>query len=453
MQDGLLEHRDRLTMLDRQRPPLTDGCGAYVVRRVASLGLPSRSACFGARLGRMATGGGPLRLLGWIGAVFALTVLAASCATESGSRDQSPSATTATAGTAPDTTASAAVELLSVDQVTFQPVSFEHWQDGASLIDSGYIWGAVITNPSQRTAVDVQIVVSFKRGGTVMQERTYVVDAVPPGELAWGSSPLIVNDAKGTPTSVDAVEATLSPLAWESTTPTDRLLSPDVVTLAEWKGELKVQVVPEHRVLVAMVAYFDPDGRLLAVDPNRLDPAAVRSSADTPAVVAARPDGNVGPTGDVRVFLTRMSNPAQVLPAPLAATAASVSVARERWRAHGARAYTWRVTRTCYCAGATLDIGVEAGAVTNVAVVDPGRQDSYSHEAAQEDALTIDDLFNHIETAIRNGDAVFATFDADLGYPTSATLTSKLPDGGDTFDTIDFQPTGPAYGSTPPPSP
>lgn len=310
--------------------------------------------------------------------------------------------------------------------------------NGASVVDSAYDWGVLINNRSDRVASDVTLKASFTNHGVIVDEQTFGIDSVPPGELAWSSVPVIAND----PAPVDDVRVTLTPRTW--TAPRagvpDALAQPDRVDVGDWKGELRVEPGDDPRTLVAFVAYFSADDKLIAVDPNHLFVPDARLSRSTPMNVRAAPAGGEGNVSYVRLFLARVVDPAGLFPQPLQVSSADVDAAATRWRRSGPTRYVWRVRRDCYCSGATLDITVENHRVADVKVADPGSASSYPPDAAQQDALTIDNLFDNMDRTIEGGDAVYAEFDPVLGYPRRVQLTSRLPDGWDTFDTIDLRP-------------
>lgn len=298
-------------------------------------------------------------------------------------------------------------------------------------------WGVLINNRSDHAAKAVTLKASFTNHGAVVSEKTFLIDSIPPGELAWSTEPIIANNSA----AADDVRVTLTATEWTAPpagTP-DALAQSGRVSIGDWKGELRVGPGNDPHTLIAFVAYFSAYDKLIEVDPNHISIPEARQSRSTPLRIKAAPAGGEANVSYVRVFLARVLDPGGLLPQPLRVTKPDVDAAATRWEANGPVSYTWRVRRDCFCNGATLDLTVENHRVVDVKVADPGRGGSYPPEAAQQDALTIDDLFANMDRTIAGGDAVYAEFDPTLGYPRRVTLTSRLPDGGDSFDTIDFR--------------
>jgi len=375
------------------------------------------------------------------------TPTADSPALTNGSESTAPRGSTPP-GSTPGT--SRVADQLLVEQTAVHVISYEHWVNGASVIDSAYDWGVLINNRSDHAAKTVALKASFTNHGAVVSEQKFLIDSIPPGQLACSTDPIIANNSA----AADGVQVTLTPTEW--TAPPagapDALAQSDRVSIGDWKGELRVEPGDDPHTLIAFVAYFSADDKLIAVDPNHIYIPEARQSRSTPLPIKAAPAGGEPNVSYVRVFLARVLDPGGLLPQPLQVTKPDVDAAATRWQANGPASYTWRVRRDCFCNGATLDITVENHRVVDVKVADPGRGGSYPPEAAQQDALTIDDLLANMDRTIAGGDPVYAEFDPALGYPRRVTLTSRLPDGGDSFDTIDFRSNSktPTTGGNPP---
>ena len=190
---------------------------------------------------------------------------------------------------------------LEVTDIGFRPVSFEHWEGGASVISAGYTWGAAIENSSDMTALDVSIEALFLRDGHIAMTTTYTVDAIPPGPFAWGGRPVIVPGA-----DVDEVSVSVVPAEFADEVPTrDRLVSPRVVAAPVWQGEVLVEAIEDDRRLYVIVAFYGTDGRLIAVEPGPVDPTVLVPGSAVQVFVPAVPEGG-GQFGEVRVFLARL---------------------------------------------------------------------------------------------------------------------------------------------------
>lgn len=246
--------------------------------------------------------------------VAGLLFLAAACG-----KDDSVN-TRATGSSAPGSTSrpsstQPATAALEVKETGFRLVPFEHWEGGVSLIDAGYIWGAVIENPNDATALDVTIEATFIRDGTAAKTATFTIDEIPPGSFAWGSRPVIVPGDE-----VDAITVTLEPARFASeATTTDRLVSPAVVTAADWKGEITVEAIDDPRALYTLIAFYGTDGKLIAVRADPVDPTVLTPGSPVKVFVPARPEG--GPQiSEVRVFLARLGAPGDLIAPPTTTT-------------------------------------------------------------------------------------------------------------------------------------
>jgi len=206
---------------------------------------------------------------------------------------------------------------LEVKEAGFRAVSVQHWENGASLIDAAYIWGAVIDNPNQSTARDVTVEASFMRDGTVVETASFVVDEIPSGSFAVGSRPVF------TSAEVDAISVTLEPAEFDAATgSSDRLVSPQgvAVAAADWKGEITVDAIDDPRALYTFIAYYGTDGKLIAVEPQHVDPTVLTPGTPAKVFVPAVPEGGAQ-VSEVRVFLARLSAPGDHLAPPTTTTA------------------------------------------------------------------------------------------------------------------------------------
>jgi hypothetical protein len=338
-----------------------------------------------------------------------------------------------------------------VRETSFLPVTFEHWEGGVSYLDAGYSWGAVIENPTERVAFDVEVVVSFERAGEQMRSAVFVVDEIPPGEFAFGSKPVIVWDPNGAAAEVDAVTVTVDPGRFETRAgERDVLVSDDRMPIADWDGQITVEAVDDQRALFAFVAFYNTSGDLVAVAPSPLDAGTLEPGKATEMAVQARPEGGPSGLAEVRVFLARVTADGLVMsssrwppvtPRPPQVDAAAVASARDVWRSKAPERYVWTVAFSYFGESPTLRMSVEGTEVTETRVVAmsiPG----YPSAMVAEDALSVDGLFDAMDDAFGYGNTVYAEFDPTWGYPIAVDSTSPLPDGGISYRVVRFKPTG-----------
>jgi len=108
---------------------------------------------------------------------------------------------------------------------------------------------------------------------------------------------------------------------------------------------------------------------------------------------------------------------------PVSPDAAAMAAARARWESNRPDAYEYLYRMSCFCPPQVLEtarVRVEDGQVSDVYLVDsdapapPETWDLYD---------TIDGLFDRLAADLGRGPAAFeVTYDATLGYPTSAAV-------------------------------
>lgn len=98
---------------------------------------------------------------------------------------------------------------------------------------------------------------------------------------------------------------------------------------------------------------------------------------------------------------------------------AELARARERWAVSGLEQYTVELGVVCFCpvelAGPFV-VTVDAGAITAIAYADSALASGDIPPGAA--VLTVDQVFDEIETWIGQADEVRVTYDADTGIPT-----------------------------------
>lgn len=246
--------------------------------------------------------------------VASLLLLAAACGKDDSVNTRATGSSALQSTDQPPSTQPAAAAL-EVKETGFRLVSFERWEGGVSLIDGGYIWGAVIENPNDVTALDVTVEATFMRDGIAAKTATFTVDEIPPGWFAWGSRAVIVPGDE-----IDAITVTLEPARFASeATTTDRLASPAVVHAADWKGEITVEAIDDPRTPYTLIAYYGTDGKLIAVRADPVDPTVLTPGTPAKVFVLARPEG--GPQiSEARVFLARLGAPGELIAPPTTTT-------------------------------------------------------------------------------------------------------------------------------------
>jgi hypothetical protein len=128
--------------------------------------------------------------------------------------------------------------------------------------------------------------------------------------------------------------------------------------------------------------------------------------------------------------------PAPVTPAP--AQAGDVAAARARWEARKPAAYAYDFSVSCFCIHrGEYAVEVRGGRITSLRAKDTGA-------AVPEDRaryiLTVDQLFERIATASREGTPVRAAYDAVLGYPAEAEVGLLADDSGTLYRITNLRP-------------
>lgn len=86
-----------------------------------------------------------------------------------------------------------------------------------------------------------------------------------------------------------------------------------------------------------------------------------------------------------------------------------LEVARNQWASLDMDHYRWRYQRICFCPGMTMDLEVEDGRVVTGKNVADGRQPNDST------IKTMDDLFDLVQSALRDSYTVNVTYDHETG--------------------------------------
>ncbi len=131
---------------------------------------------------------------------------------------------------------------------------------------------------------------------------------------------------------------------------------------------------------------------------------------------------------------------------PLGPEMEAFETARTRWEANGPESYTYRYRLSCFCPPQLLEtarVTVTEGVVTDVYLLDsdaPAPPDTYDLY------LAIEGLFDRLATSLENDPVMFeATYDAALGYPTSAQvdISEQIADEEYSFTASDLSPATP----------
>lgn len=94
-----------------------------------------------------------------------------------------------------------------------------------------------------------------------------------------------------------------------------------------------------------------------------------------------------------------------------------LAAARARWRAEGSEAYSYEISRSCFCVfgGRRVMVTVRNGAVSSAEYLDSGNS---VETALLTFVPTVPDLFDLIEQALEAPTAYFfASYDPTFGYP------------------------------------
>lgn len=118
----------------------------------------------------------------------------------------------------------------------------------------------------------------------------------------------------------------------------------------------------------------------------------------------------------------------------LGVTVEGLETHRARWEAAGLTAYLYEYSRQCECGPEMLRparLEVQGGSVTRVTFLD----NAQTLENPPADAFpTIDDLFDHIEEAVRmDAASLVVTYDPTLGYPTLISVDYRRDIADDEF--------------------
>lgn len=202
---------------------------------------------------------------------------------------------------------------LGVKSTAFRQVSFEHWVDGSSVVDLGYIWGIEIQNTSEDTAERVHVKVEFLTKFGVALRQSYTIETLPPGVTGFGGFPVTI-ERNDEPTALESIRATVESAGWaQGPIRQDRLVSPSHLPISDWSGEISVRPVNANGVLFVTVAYYNSGGGLIAVSPTEIEKGQSRSGETTHMRVPARPEGGVSAPENVRVFLVRVAGTSGLL--------------------------------------------------------------------------------------------------------------------------------------------
>ncbi len=127
--------------------------------------------------------------------------------------------------------------------------------------------------------------------------------------------------------------------------------------------------------------------------------------------------------------------PAPVTPAP--AQTGDVAAARARWEARKPAAYAYDFSVTCFCIHrGEYAVEVRGGRITSLRTAEGA--------AVPEDRaayiLTIEQLFDRLTSASREGTPVRAAYDVALGYPTEAEIGMLANDSGTLYRVTHLRP-------------
>lgn len=132
--------------------------------------------------------------------------------------------------------------------------------------------------------------------------------------------------------------------------------------------------------------------------------------------------------------------PAPVTPAPVPSAPAQtgdLAAARARWEARKPAAYAYDFSVTCFCIHrGEYAVEVRGGRITSLRTSEGA--------AVPEDRaayiLTVDQLFERIAAASREGRPVRAAYDAALGYPAEAEVGLLADDSGTLYRVTSLRP-------------
>lgn len=112
----------------------------------------------------------------------------------------------------------------------------------------------------------------------------------------------------------------------------------------------------------------------------------------------------------------------------VAAAEAELARARRLWQEKGPRSYRYLYRADCFCyIRDELEIVVEEGRMTSARRRPSGEWVAETFWVA---FPTVDELFDAIEKARREGTPVEARYDPELGYPTDVTIGTVANDAG-----------------------